>query len=90
MSLPGDMEISEITLTDGTVIPAAKAVCPTCKVLDLGVGAQRTDQPMGGWALTCSQGHQWVLQPVGKDGWAVLLDMGGGIFAGTYEEPEGG
>jgi hypothetical protein len=54
--IPKEIEITEITLSGGKVIPAEKAVCPNCKTLDLNTDFH--EQAPGRYLLTCSAGHQ--------------------------------
>jgi hypothetical protein len=43
----------------GTDLPAAVAVCPICKVLDLHTRFDTTQEP---WKATCTEGHEWAVR----------------------------
>ena len=55
------VEVAEIELSDGTVLPASKAKCPSCGTLD--VHTEFVSDSYGRvWLVTCPVGHEWWVE----------------------------
>jgi len=54
-----DYRVEYVTVGQDKHIPAEKAICPVCKVLDMGTGFNTSVYP---WEARCSKGHEWTVK----------------------------